>query len=225
MPKKTIVKNKQTKVSTSEVTETKVQPSEKKQISKKYLLLGIIITLLLILTYINKGLLIAATVNGKPIMRTDIVKRLEKQGGKTILDTIITQELILQEAQKRKISITQKEIDNEIKNIEKNITAQGMTLDQVLLQEGMKKSDLVNEIKIQLIVKKIVDKGITVSEKEVDDYLKSQEDQGLTQTAEETPSRDKIKEQLKQQKLQEKIQEFVADIRSKARINYFVNYQ
>ncbi|NMB84097.1 hypothetical protein GYA28_02300 [Candidatus Roizmanbacteria bacterium] len=199
------------------------ETTKKFKVSKKIILVSLIVLALLALVCFLRFAFIAAIVNGKPISRLKVVKELERQGGKTTLDTIITQELILQEANKRKITFSQKDIDAEIKKIEKSIVAQGLTLDQVLQQEGMKKTDLAAELKIQLIVQKIVGNNANVTDKEVEDYISSQKEQ-LSASGTEELSADQVKQQLKQQKLQQKIQDFVAELRNKAKINYFVSY-
>lgn len=193
---------------------------------KKIFLLGLFFLLVLGLIYFSVRFLLAASVNGQLIDRLTIIKELEKQGGKKTLDTIILKTLINQEAKKRKVIISQKDIDAEIQKIETNVTAQGLTLDQLLQQQGMKKSDLTDEIKLQLLVTKMAGSNISVTDKEIGDYLASQKEQSLLGSVQSTSelTRDQAKEAIKQQKLQEKIQTFVADLKNKAKINYFIKY-
>lgn len=189
---------------------------------KKILLLGLIFLLLLGLIYFSVRFLLAASVNGQLVNRLTIIKELEKQGGKKTLDTIILKTLINQEAKKRKINISAKEVNTELAKIESGITSQGATLDDLLQQQGMTKNDLTDEIKIQLFVTKMAGNNISVTDKEIDDYLASSSSD-LTQSAPEL-TRNQVKETIKQQKLQEKIQTFVADLKAKAKINYFIKY-
>ena len=76
--------------------------------------------------------LVVATVNGQPISRLTVIKELENQGGKNVLETIITRELILQEAAKKNASANQNEINSELKKIEENVKSQGGTLEAAL---------------------------------------------------------------------------------------------
>ncbi|HEX7542635.1 MAG TPA: hypothetical protein VF385_00940 [Patescibacteria group bacterium] len=193
---------------------------------KKMLLLGLIFLLVLGLIYFSVRFFLVASVNGQLIGRLTIINELEKQGGKTTLGIIISKTLINQEAKRRKVNISQKDIDVEVQKIETNVTAQGGTLDQALQQQGMTKNDLTDGIKLQLLVTKMVGNNISVTDKEIDDYLASQKNQsslGLAQPAPEL-TRDQAKVAIKQQKLQTKIQTFVADLKAKAKINYFINY-
>ena len=190
---------------------------------KKVFLLGLIFLLVLGFIYFSVRFLLVASVNGQLIDRLTIIKKLEKQGGEKTLDVIILKMLINQEAKKRKVTVSQEDIDAEIQKIETNVTAQGSTLNQLLQQQGMKKSDLTEEVKIQLLVSKMVGDNINVTDKEVDDYIDSQKIQISPNPDQEFP-REQIKQQVKQQKLQQKIQTFVAGLKDKAKINYFIKY-
>ncbi|MCR4313432.1 MAG: hypothetical protein NUV58_04235, partial [Candidatus Roizmanbacteria bacterium] len=106
------------------------------------------------------------------------------------------------------------------------VSSQGSTLDALLAQQGMTKNDLVGEIKLQLLVTKMVEKNVTVSDKEVDEYLASQNSQVSLDSTQPTPVLSKVQAQaaVRQQKLQGEIQKFVADLKAKAKISYFINY-
>ena len=193
---------------------------------KRYLLFVLVILAIGGVVYFGFRLFFAASVNGRLISRFSVIKSLEKQGGKTTLDTIILKTLINQEAKKRKVDVTEKELDAELVKIESNITSQGTTLEALLLQQGMTKKDLANEIKLQLLVTKMVSDKVSVTEKEIDEYLASQNEQSSSDLDQSTPeiTRDQAKEAIKQQKTQEEIQNLVADLKAKAKINYFIKY-
>ncbi|KKQ23351.1 MAG: Foldase protein PrsA [Candidatus Roizmanbacteria bacterium GW2011_GWC2_37_13] len=193
---------------------------------KRYLLFVLVILAIGGVVYFGFRLFFAASVNGRLISRFSVIKSLEKQGGKTTLDTIILKTLINQEAKKRKVDVTEKELDAELVKIESNVTSQGTTLEALLLQQGMTKKDLANEIKLQLLVTKMVSDKVSVTEKEIDEYLASQNEQSSSDLDQSTPeiTRDQAKEAIKQQKTQEEIQNLVADLKAKAKINYFIKY-
>jgi len=202
-------------------------PKTKFLFSKKTVRYVLTAFILVGLIYFGGKVFFVASVNGQLINRLSVIKELEKQGGKATLDTIVLKTVISQEAKKRKIDISQKEMDTELAKIEKNVTSQGTTLDSLLAQQGMTKSDLTNEIKLQLLVTKMVDSNITIADKEIDDYLASQKEQSALTLGEAAPAeitKDQAKEAIKQQKLQGKIQTFVSDLKAKAKINYFVKY-
>jgi len=196
------------------------------KIPKKVFLYVFILLLVVGGGYFARKTFFVASVNGQLINRFTVIKDLEKQGGKKVLETIVLKTLINQEAKKRKLAVTQDEVDKELLKIESNVTSQGATLDTLLAQQGMTKSDLVGEIKLQLLVTKMVEKNVTVSDKEVDEYLASQNSQVSLDLTQPTPGLSRVQAQaaVRQQKLQGEIQTFVAELKAKAKINYFVNY-
>ncbi len=189
--------------------------------SKRLLIVVLVLILILALVYFSRRYLIAATVNDKSISRLAVLNKLEKQGGKKILETMITQVLIQQEAEKRKIIVSQKDTDTEMKKIEANVSSQGSTLDQALQTQGMTKNDLIEEIKVQLMLQKMAGNDIKISDKEIDDFISANKNQ---QGFDKEIPKDQVAAQLKQQKLQQKMQSFITDLKAKAKINYFVNY-
>jgi hypothetical protein len=203
-------------------------PSVAFKFPKKLFIYGLLFLATGTVMYFGGKILFAASVNGQLVSRIDVVKELEKQGGKKTLDVFILKTLISQEAKKRKVAVSQKDVDAEIAKIEKNVATQGATLESLLAQQGMTKANLVDEIRLQLLVTKMVGNDAVVTDKEIDDYIKAQSEQmalsSLEQPEAEAPSRKVVKEQIKQQKLQEKIQAFITDLREKAKIKYFINY-
>ena len=203
----------------------KTSTNQKELIKKVFKNIGLIV-LVVGLAYGFVKMFVAAYVNGRLISRLSVVRELEKQGGKKTLDALIIKSLIAQEAKKRKITVTQSEIDTELKKVEDNVKAQGVDLETVLKEEGMSKSDLIEEIKIQVKVTKMVEKNIKVTDKEIEDYIASQKEQ-LALLQQESPSevsKTEAASQLKAQKLQKEIQTLIADLKAKAKIKYFMNY-
>lgn len=189
--------------------------------SKVLIIVGILITAGLLFYF--KSLFIAATVNGQPISRLSLISELDKQGGKRTLETIITKTLILQEAQKKNASISQQEIDNELKKIEDSLSKQGQNLDQALVSQGMTKSDLTEQIKLQKLIEKMVGKDIKITDKEINDYITQNKD-SLGENASSENTGQQVSDQLKQQKLSDKIQTWIGNLQQNAKISYFIKY-
>ncbi len=161
-----------------------------------------------------------ALVNYRPITRYTFDRELERQAGKQILESMITESLINQEAKKQGIKVETKEIEDKIKEIEKQYGLQGGDLDNFLELQGQSKEDFEKSVKIQIIVEKILSKDIAVSEDESKKYF--EENKSLFpegSTFEE--QKDSIQERLKQQKTSEKITPWLEELKNKAKINYF----
>jgi len=193
-----------------------------KVFTKKRIILFLVVVLLLTGLYFSKSLIFAAWVNGKPVYRFSLVRELEKQGGKQVLDSLIEKSLISSEAKKSKITISQSEIDTEIKNIEQTVSGQGISLDEALKLRGMTRKDLEDQIKTQKTVEKILTSKITITDAEAKDYFTKNKTLFGQNPVYEKVS-DQVKNQLFQQKLSEQYSAWITALKTKAKILYFVN--
>lgn len=215
MPRKKSVLPKEQTIEESE-------PATRKSAPRISLILGSIL-LVLGLLYVARGFFVVAIVNGKPISRLSVVKQLEKQNGSRILNSIISEILLDQEAKKHNISVSADEVKKEVETIEKNVTVQGQKLDELLQQQSMTRPDLEKQIKVQKLAEKLLAKEVSVADKEVDAYLtQNQKNTSEEPVSEET--RKNAKEQLYQQKLSAKFQELLARLQKEAKITKFVTY-
>lgn len=192
-------------------------------IGRKKIVVLLVLFLLASVLYYFKGLLVVAVVNNRPIWRLSVIRQLEKQGGKTTLDSLITEALILQESQRQKVVVSNEEIDEAIKQIEASLNKQGQNLDQLLVTQGLTRQDFRKQIRLQKIVEKILLKEIQVTEADIKTYY----DENQSSFAKDKKFEDlkeNIKGQLEQQKLQEKAQEWIQSLYDKAKINYFVRF-
>ena len=183
----------------------------------KYLL-GLILILGLLNTY--KGNFISATVNGKIISRYSLIKELERQGKDLAVDSLISQELILQEAKRKKINITQKEFDKTIDNVKKSLEGSQQTLDGFLVSQNLTHKDFLKQVKMQLIIEKLVSSGIKISDEQINKYLE-ENSEFFPVDLSEKELRDAAISQLKQVELNAKIQELLTNLRNKANIKFF----
>lgn len=179
--------------------------------------------LVALVLYRFKALVVAATVNGEPITRVAVLTQLEKEGGKQILDNLVTNSIILQEAKKEKVTVTSQEITDQVNKISDNLKTQGQDIDTALSAQGMTRNDLTDQVKLQLLVQKMAGKDVTVSDKEVEDYF-TQNKSSYPKNAKLADYKTEIQSSLKQQKINEAITAWIANLKSKAKINYFVNY-
>ena len=191
--------------------------------NKKAFVVGIVLILIIFFTFLFRSFFVAAIVNGEPIARLSVVKALEKQGGKATLDNLITKKLILQEAKKRNVTVTKNDINAEIKKIEENVKSQGSTLDEALKTQGMTRTQLNDEIRIQLSIQKMVNGDIKVIDKEVDEFITANKAQFPENTTEEQMKK-QATAQLKQQKQQEETQKLIQELQKKAKILHIVEY-
>ncbi len=193
-----------------------------KVFTKKRVIITLIVVLLSTGIYFSRSLIFAAWVNGKPVYRFSLTRELEKQGGKQVLDGLIEKALINSEAAKNKIKVDQSEIDSEVKKIEEMVAGQGLSLDEALKFRNQTRKDLIDQIKIQKIVEKLLASKIVTTDADLKDYFTK--NKSLFGT---NPAFDKVKEQVKNQVLQQKLSEqystWITELKTKAKILYFVN--
>ena len=207
------------KVKTAPETQTK-----KPMRVKKVYVIGVLVILILgALLYLGRGLFVAAVVNGQPISRLSVVKEAEKQSGKQALDSQVRNALIEQEARKQNVTVSDQEIDAEIKKVEGTLAKQGQKLDQVLAMQGMNKEDLRKLIRLDKLVGKIVGKDVKVTDKDIDSYIEKNK-ATLPANQDEKALRASVKDRLQQQMLNEKVQAWLQSVQSKANVMYFVSY-
>lgn len=112
----------------------------------------------------------AATVNGEEISRDELHERLVDQYGQELLDSLITEKVIDQEAKKENVKVTQEEIDEE-----KAVYAESYggedALKQTLESSGLSMADFEEDIESYLATKKLLEPRIEISEEDMKAYF------------------------------------------------------
>lgn len=218
--KASLVETKATSTPTSPVNKPSIVDKLKQP---KYFFPLIIIAILAVGAFFLKGLFIAALVNGQPISRFSIIQQLEKQGGQQALAALVNQTLISQEAEKKNVQVTQKEIDDGTQEIEDALKKQGQNLDTALATQGMTREDFREQIKLRKLVEKLLADKTKVTDKEVSDYIEKNKET-LPADMKEEELKKNVKEQLEQEKLASESQKWIEELNKNAKINYFINY-
>ncbi len=192
------------------------------KINKKTIIIIAIIVALGVLFFVLRGIFVVATVNGSPISRLSVISKLEKTSGKSLLDSVITEKLIQGEAKAKKIVLTDDEVSAEIKKIKDQIIAQGGDINALLAEQGMSMDDLEKQIMLQKQVEKLVGDKISVTDEEINEYIK--DNSVSIPSGQETTMRDQIKSELAGQKINTAAQTLITELKAKAKIKYFVKY-
>lgn len=185
----------------------------------KKLLKILIFLLAIFLLYTGRSLIFAAWVGNRPIFRHTLIKELEKQGGKQVLDALMERSLIRQEGSKANIKVSADDINKEMARIEEVVKKQGTTLDSALSLSGMTKKDFINQISLQIIKERILKGKINVSDEEIKSYYDTNKIQESFETA-----KDNIKNEIINLKTQEEYGKWIEEIKAKAKIFYFIKY-
>ncbi len=206
-------------------THSSVKNTSSKSVKSKklYVTFIVVIAILGLGLYYMRGMFVAAVVNGQPISRLEVVKETEKQKGKETLAALVRNNLIQQEAAKNKVSVSDKEVGDEIKRLEGVMSKQGQKLDDALAMQAMTRDDLKKLIRLDKLVSKMVSKDVRVSDEEVSAYIEKNKDV-LPKDADEAKMKSDVKESLRQQKTSEKVRTWLADLEKRAKVIYFVQY-
>ncbi len=165
-----------------------------------------------------------ARVNGRPVYRWELVRELEKNYGSQVLDSLVVQKLVYQEAAKQGVAVSSEEINEEIENLEKTAEAQGANLDQVLGMYGVNRSGLEETLRYQLLVTKLVDADVSVSDEEIDKYWEENQDQFMEGTKKEDIV-ETLRESLSRQKTDQKISEWLQNLQESAEIKQYLTFE
>jgi len=224
--KKTSSKKTNKSVASKVVKDEVKKITRKPKISKKFVanlvLVVAIVGLIALFVYNKKELFVAATVNGKPITRLDLIKELEKQGGKQTLDTMVTKSLLRQEAVKKGIVVSKEDLDKEKDSLKKNIESSGQTWEQFLQYQNLTEEQLNEELSLRVMLNKLLAEKVNVTEDEITTYVEQNSQEGQDNTNKDL--RDQTKEQLKNQKMSSESQTFLENLKKGARVQYFLTF-
>ena len=192
--------------------------------SRKWIKLGLLgVAVLLMAGYGLRSFLVVAIVDGKPVFRHSLIRELEKQGGKQVLDRKITEMLIWEEANKQGKAISETEVDEEIKKIEEKVTLQGQNLDTLLAAQGMDRYALRNQIRIQKLIEQMLPEAVVPTEEEIAQALEEQADTFPKEMSEED-RKTAVVNQLNQQKQSTRVEDWIQSLKDKAKIEYWMSY-
>ncbi|MFC5450843.1 peptidyl-prolyl cis-trans isomerase [Paenibacillus aestuarii] len=115
-----------------------------------------------------------ATVNGVNITSAQLYDAMVAGGGAQTLDSLISDELINQEAKKANITVTDEDMNNELASVKKSFGSES-EFQQTLTSYGMTLDDLKKNMKSQVLLKKILSPQVNIT----DDQIKQYYDQNL----------------------------------------------
>lgn len=190
-------------------------------VSPKKAAIGTGLLAILLFLFIFKSLFVAAIVNNTIITRFSLDRELEQQAGKQLLDSKISQALVMQEAAKQNIKVSSEELGSKVSEIETQIP-QGQTLEDLLSAYGLTRPEFEKQLSYEIIVTKLLEKDITISDDEIKSYFDANKSTFPAGSTADSVKSD-ITEQLRQTKLSENYQILVTDLKNKAKIFYFLN--
>ncbi|MBI3980799.1 SurA N-terminal domain-containing protein [Candidatus Microgenomates bacterium] len=186
--------------------------------SGKMIVFLAVIVILLGLVIFKKEWFVAAVVDNKPITTWELNSVLQRRFGARILDQMIDEILILQEAEKQGISVSDAEVEEKVKTVESQVGGREALLKFLDLQ-GMTEQDLRKQLMIKALVDQILVKNVKITDQEIADFLsKNQETLPATDAATQKKF---VEEAIKEQKVAEEFQKWYEGLKNKSKIYRF----
>jgi foldase protein PrsA len=185
-------------------------------------LYGVIVVILVIIGIVlfKNGLLVAALVDGKPIFSWQLSQEMMKHYGKQTLDTMITEQIIASQGNKSNITVSQADIDAREQEMIKQF-GPNVKLDDLLQYQGITKADLDKQMKVQLIVEKIISKDLKITATDVANYIAS--NSGKFTATDEASLNQEARNALTAEEISKKIQPWFEGVKQSSKIVKFVN--
>lgn len=175
------------------------------------------------LTYRGRGkilsLFLAGQVNGQPVFKSQLSKRLYSRYGKQALEDLIVEELIQQEAKSKGVVISNQDFEQAQEKIKKQL-GEKADLDSLLAFQGVNREEFKRQLELEISMRKILEKEIVVSQEEIDSFVK--ENKKYLAATTEGELTQEAKEKLLDQKVGERVNTWVNDLLGKAKVLRFL---
>src|SRR3989338_7438818 len=183
---------------------------------KVYIIL--LIALGLLLAFYKKEWFVAATVNGTPITNLELLAKLNKQFRGQTLNQMINEKIILDEARKSNIAVSDSEIEEKLQELENQVGG-AEVFESLLAQQGQTRNSVKQQIRLQLIIEKLYQNEATVSAQEIDQFLQTSSES--LQATDSAAQRKEAQDLLKQQKINQVFSQKFQELRQSAKIQIF----
>jgi foldase protein PrsA len=113
---------------------------------------------------------VVAKVGSKTISEEELYEFLVEKYGETSLDTLISNEIIKQEAEKEKVTVSKEEKEKELQTLIDSYGGEE-AFSQTLEENGMTSEEMSKEIQHYLTIKKLLEPRIAITEDEMKTYF------------------------------------------------------
>lgn len=168
-----------------------------------------------------RGQFVAAMVNKQIITRFELNQSLTKRYGQAMLDEIVADRLLRQEAKKLSITASADEIKKELEDLSTRLGGDE-ALGEALKQYGLSMEDLRSQIELRLLQKKIAEKVVTVEVKAEEIKAYFDENKTVYKDKKFDDVKKDIEESLKTQKLQQEFAKWFEDLKTKSQIQTYL---
>ncbi|QIC07074.1 peptidylprolyl isomerase [Brevibacillus sp. 7WMA2] len=137
-------------------------------------LIGALILLLAVVSgawYKGAGLATVAKVGDENVTEQALNSQLKERYGKQMLDRIIDHQLVFQEANRLQLTVSDQRVQEEIQRIRSHFPHEGDIPSEVQDRLGQTPAQMEQEVRYQLLLKKLATKNVTISDDELRAYF------------------------------------------------------
>lgn len=178
----------------------------------------LVIAGVLLLATLKKDLFVAAMVNGQPVFNLELQTRLNQQFRAQTLDQMVSEKIILDEANKNRALATETEVSVKIAEIETSVGGV-QAFNNLLSQQGQTIDNVKKQLRVQLSIEKLYAKDAPVSADEISKYIET--NQSILSATDSAGQEKEAMTALKQQKLSQTFQAKFQALRQAAKIQIF----
>ncbi len=160
-----------------EPMESSPKDQKDKRFKSSYVLVIIIVLLIIgaavvLLNSSSKPGEAVATVNGEEITRDALYEAMLTTGGRDVLDRLIMNQLVIQEAKKQGIVVSEAEVTEEIqKVIDESFNGMVEFFHQTLSEYGVTEEIVREELRTELFLRKIAESELDITEEDEREYF------------------------------------------------------
>lgn len=136
---------------------------------------GVALAVALFLFVSAKGGGVVARVNGETITRDAFYEELVDQAGPAVLNRMVTDVLVRQEARKKGVTVSPQEVERQIQEIAAPFSSEEAFY-QALANYGYMEASLRRQLETNLLVKAILEPQVEVTEEDLKAYFEERKD-------------------------------------------------
>ena len=158
-----------------------------------------------------------AVVNGQYVPTSTLYSQLMASGGAETLNNLTQQQLILQQAQRENVAISNSDIQKELDAFKESTGGEDQYRES-LKEFGISEELLRNQIEVRLTLEKILADEIKVSDQEIEDYYNANKEEVDVANEGLEGARERIETQLREQKLSQESANYIESIQQNASV-------
>lgn len=189
-----------------------------RRLSWRFVIAGLVF-LSVVLLAANKGWVVVAVVDGKPIYSWRLTTLLRSRYGAQTLEGMIGEALIEKEARKSGVIVSDSDLQTKQKEIVSSF-GETMSLSDFLKFQGLSESEFNQQLKVQLTVERLLTKNLTITEADIDRYIAT--NRALLVSTEAASLREEAKRAIISNTVSEQIQSWFMNLRKDAKVVKFL---